>query len=181
MDKIKIHDKVFKPYINYEELDVCIENVARKLDADFAGKGEVPVFLCVFNGAIMFTAELMKRVSFQAEIMSMKVSSYEGTNSTGKVKVLSPLTGDVRGKSVIICEDIVDTGRTIIAMKQYLRDAGAKDVRVCTMLSKPGSYDKSLTLDYVGKEIENDFIVGFGLDYDELGRTLKDIYVIDNQ
>jgi len=139
------------------------------------------MLLCVLNGAIMFTAALMKRISFPAELVSMKLSSYSGTQSTGKVLEVMGLTGNVEGRTVIVCEDIVDTGGTIVALKQMLLEKGAKDVRICTMLLKPEVYRQDVVLDYVGMEIPNAFIVGYGLDYDELGRNLKDIYVLDRQ
>ena len=107
------------------------------------------------------------------------MSSYQGTKSTGTVLNMMGLTADVRGRRVIICEDIVDTGNTIVALKELLLDKGATDVKICTMLFKPEVYKKDVRLDYVGMAIPNAFIVGFGLDYDELGRNLKDIYVID--
>lgn len=179
MKNIVLHDKVFKPYISYERIQSAIDHAADMVNADFKDSGEVPVLICVLNGAILFTAELMKRLEFDVELYSIKLSSYQGTKSTGTVLNVMGLTGDVKGRRVIICEDIVDTGNTIIALKEMLTDKGAKEVRICTMLFKPDVYKKSEKLDYVGMEIPNAFIAGFGLDYDELGRNYKDIYVID--
>lgn len=179
MKNIVLHDKVFKPYISYERIQSAIDHAADMVNADFKDSGEVPVLICVLNGAILFTAELMKRLEFDVELYSIKLSSYQGTKSTGTVLNVMGLTGDVKGRRVIICEDIVDTGNTIIALKEMLMDKGAKEVRICTMLFKPDVYKKSEKLDYVGMEIPNAFIAGFGLDYDELGRNYKDIYVID--
>ena len=179
MNNIVLHDKVFKPYISYERIQSAIDHAADMVNADFKDSGEVPVLICVLNGAILFTAELMKRLEFDVEPYSIKLSSYQGTKSTGTVLNVMGLTGDVKGRRVIICEDIVDTGNTIIALKEMLMDKGAKEVRICTMLFKPDVYKKSEKLDYVGMEIPNAFIAGFGLDYDELGRNYKDIYVID--
>lgn len=179
MKNIVLHDKVFKPYISYERIQSAIDHAADMVNADFKDSGEVPVLICVLNGAILFTAELMKRLEFDVELYSIKLSSYQGTKSTGTVLNVMGLTGDVKGRRVIICEDIVDTGNTIIALKEMLLDKGAKEVRICTMLFKPDVYKKSEKLDYVGMEIPNAFIAGFGLDYDELGRNYKDIYVID--
>ena len=135
--------------------------------------------LCVLNGSIPFTGELLTRLEFNCELVSIKMSSYQGTKSTGTVLNMMGLTADVRGRRVIICEDIVDTGNTIVALKELLLDKGATDVKICTMLFKPEVYKKDVRLDYVGMAIPNAFIVGFGLDYDELGRNLRDIYVID--
>lgn len=177
-EKIVLHDKTFVPYISNEEIEKAIDGLASRMNADFKGCGEVPVLLCILNGAVLFTAELMKRLDFPLELMSMKLSSYTGTHSSGEVKTVMGLSGDVRGRTVIIVEDIVDTGNTIVKIKEILKDAGAKDSKVCTLLFKPEVYNQEYRLDYVGKSIPNAFIVGFGLDYDELGRNLPDIYVL---
>ena len=122
----------------------------------------------------------MERLDFDVDLMSIKLSSYQGTSSTGQVRTEMGLTGDVAGKEVIIVEDIVDTGRTIESLVRILHEKGASVVKVCTMLLKPEMYNKDIALDYVAMEIPDDFIVGFGLDYDGLGRNYKDIYVLDN-
>lgn len=188
MDKVFIHDKVFVPFIPYEKVAQIIDTVADRLNEDFCdpdhsyekrSENDIPVLLCVLHGSIMFTGELLKRINFPVELASMKLSSYVGTTSTGVVKETMPLSTDIEGKTVIVCEDIVDTGNTIIALKKKLLDAGAKDVRICTMLLKPEVFCGKDKLDYVGAEIPNRFIVGFGLNYDELGRNLKDIYVLE--
>ena len=179
MENIILHGKVFKPYISYDRIQKAIDNAAEKLNVDYRNSGTIPVLVCVLNGAILFTAELMKRLDFDVELYSIKLSSYQGTKSTGTVLNVLGLTGDVRGREVIICEDIVDTGNTIIALKEMLLDKGVKDVKICTMLLKPDVYKKPEKIDYVGMEIPNAFIAGFGLDYNELGRNYKDIYVID--
>lgn len=181
MEKIRLHDKTFKPFLPYEEISKAIDAVAEKINADFEGTGEVPVLVCVLNGSIMFTAELMKRFRFDCELVSTKLTSYSGTQSSGTVRQAMGLTGSVEGKTVIVIEDIVDTGNTIMRLRDIFKEKGAKDVKFCTMLLKPEVYDKDVKLDYVAKEIPNAFIVGFGLDYDELGRNYKDIYVIDNE
>ena len=180
MENIKLYDKTFKPYLKYEEVCEAIDKVAEKINDDFRGCQDVPVLLCVLNGSIMFTAELMKRLDFNCELVTMKLTSYSGTQSTGSVRQVSGMTGSVEGKRVIVVEDIVDTGNTIVRLKEIMHEKGASDVKICTMLFKPEVYTKDVKLDYVAKEIPNDFIVGFGLDYDELGRNFKDIYVIDN-
>jgi hypoxanthine phosphoribosyltransferase len=127
----------------------------------------------------MFMSELMKRLRFNCQIVSIKLTSYEGTNTTGCVKQALGLTADITGRRVIVVEDIVDSGNTIVELKKILADKGASESRICTMLLKPDTYKKDIVLDYVAMEIPNDFIVGFGLDYDELGRNLKDIYILD--
>ena len=179
MEKVTLFDKTFKTFIPYDKIMKAVDDVAEKINEDFRGCQDIPVLLCVLNGSIMFTAELMKRIDFNCEIVSVKLTSYEGTSSTGTVRQAMGLTGDIRGRRVIIVEDIVDTGNTIVSLKQILAHAGACESRVCTLLFKPDSYKKDIPLDYVAIQIPNDFIVGFGLDYNEIGRNLKDIYVLD--
>jgi len=179
-EKIRLHDKTFKPYIGHERILDAVDGIAREINADFHGCDDIPVILCVLNGSIPFTGELLQRIDFPCQLVSIKLSSYQGTKSTGTVLNVMGLTSSVRGRRVIICEDIVDTGNTIVALKEMLLDKeGASEVRICTLLLKPEVYDKPDKLDYVGMEIPNAFIVGFGLDYDELGRNIRDIYVID--
>ena len=170
-DRIKLHDKVFKPLISGDQIEKSIDAVAAKINADYEGTGTV----------ILFTAELMKRLDFDVDLMSIKLSSYRGTSSTGAVHMDMGLTGDITGKEVIIVEDIVDTGRTIEALVKILYARKAAKVKVCTLLLKPEMYKKTIGLDYVAMEIPNDFIVGFGLDYDGLGRNYKDIYILDTE
>ena len=179
MKKVTLKDKTFRVSIPYEELTKAFDQVAEKINDDFRGCEDVPVLLCVLNGSIMFMSELMKRLDFNCQIVSTKLTSYEGTNSTGRVKQALGLTADIKGRRVIVIEDIVDSGNTIVALKQILEDKEVKEARMCTLLLKPDAYKKDVALDYVAMEIKNEFIVGFGLDYDELGRNLKDIYVLD--
>ena len=178
-NRIKLHDKTFKRFIPHETVEAAIDRLAGKINQDYEGITEAPVLLCVLNGSILFTAELMKRLDFNVELVSIKLSSYEGTRSTGVVREAMGLTGDIKGKEVIIVEDIVDTGRTIENLVHLLQERGAYKIKVCTMLLKPEMYKKDIPLDYVAMEIPDDFIVGFGLDYDELGRNINDIYVLD--
>ena len=178
MKQIKLKDKTFRVSIPYEDISKAIDKVAEKINYDFNGCEDIPVLLCVLNGSIMFMGELMKRLEFNCQIVSTKLTSYDGTSSTGKVKQALGLTADITGRRVIIVEDIVDTGNTIVELKKILADAGASESRICTLLYKPEACRKDLTLDYVAMEIPNDFIVGFGLDYDELGRNFKDIYTL---
>ena len=179
MKKITLKDKTFKTFIPYERISAAIDEVAARINADFKVCDDVPVLLCVLNGSIMFMGELMKRLDFECQIVSTKLTSYEGTNSTGRVKQALGLTADITGRRVIIVEDIVDTGNTIVELKRILAEAGASQSYVCTLLMKPEAYSQDIAIDYIAMEIPNDFIVGFGLDYDELGRNYKDIYVLD--
>ena len=179
MEKVTLYDKTFRPFIKYEKIIEAIDGVAEKINRDFEGCQDVPVLLCVLNGSIMFMGELMKRLNFNCQTISIKLTSYEGTNSTGRVKQALGLTSDITGRRVIVVEDIVDTGNTIVELKNILAEKGAAESRVCTLLLKPEAYRQDVPIDYVAMEIPNDFIVGFGLDYDEIGRNLKDIYILD--
>lgn len=181
MEKVTLYDKTFRKYIPYEKIAAAIDAVAEKINNDFEGCEDVPVLLCVLNGSIMFTAELMKRIRFNCQIVSTKLTSYSGTETTGRVKQAMGLTADIKGRRVIVIEDIVDSGNTIVALKQILEEKEVKEARMCTLLLKPDAYKKDIALDYVAMEIKNEFIVGFGLDYDELGRNLKDIYILDTE
>lgn len=178
MDSVKLHDKEFVPYISNEEIERDIDKVAALVNEKHKNDNEPPILLCVLNGAMLFTAELMKRLVFNCELMSIKLSSYEGTRSVGTVTTDMGLTGSVEGRTVIVCEDIVDTGNTIVSLHKMLMDKGAAKVEICTMLLKPDVYKQDLKPDFVAREIPPRFIVGFGLDYDQLGRNLKDIYVL---
>ena len=180
MNKVTLYDKTFRTFIPYEKIMEAIDEVAEKINKDFEGCTDIPILLCVLNGSIMFMGELMKRLRFNCQTISIKLTSYEGTSTTGRVKQALGLTGDITDRRVIVVEDIVDSGNTIVELKQILADKGAAESRICTMLLKPEAYKKDIVLDYVAMEIPNDFIVGFGLDYNELGRNLKDIYVLDN-
>ena len=179
-DRILVKDRYFVPYIPYERLEKAIDAVAERINHDFKHFDGTPIILCVLNGSILFTGELMKRLDFPCEFSSIRLSSYEGMLSTGVTRKVLGLTSSIKGRTVIVVEDIVDTGKTITDLHALLLDAGAADVKICTMLLKPDVYKKDLKLDYVAMEIENRFIVGFGLDYDQLGRNSKDIYILDS-
>lgn len=179
MEKITLKDKTFRTFIPYERISSAIDEVAEKINADFEGCEDFPILLCVLNGSIIFMGELMKRLRFNCQIVSTKLTSYEGTQTTGRVKQAMGLTADIKGRRVIIVEDIVDSGNTIVELKAIMEENGAAESRICTLLFKPEAYKKNIKLDYVAMEIPNDFIVGFGLDYDEMGRNYKDIYVLD--
>lgn len=178
MKKIKLYDKTFKLYIPNEKIEKAIDATAQKLNHDLKGI-DTPIFLSVLSGSFMFTASLMQRIDFQCDITFIKLTSYCGTHSTGEVKEIMGLNKDITGKTIVIVEDIVDTGNTIDELFKLLKNKGAADIKVCTLLFKPASYSKDIKIDYPAIEIPNDFIVGYGLDYDQLGRQYKDIYVID--
>ena len=179
MEKITLKDKTFKKFISYEKISSAIDEVANKINADFEGCTDVPILLCVLNGSIMFMGELMKRINFDCQVISIKLTSYEGTSTTGRVKQAMGLTSSIEGKRVIVVEDIVDSGNTVVELAEILKENGAAESKICTLLLKPDAYKKDVKIDYVAMEIPNDFIVGFGLDYDEIGRNYKDIYTLD--
>jgi len=180
MKSITLHDKTFVPFISNQEIESAIDKVAEKLNEKHINDEQPPILLCILNGALMFTSELMKRLDFVTELVTVKLASYEGTQSSGKIREDMGLTGDVRGRNVIICEDIVDTGKTIVYLKNLLKEKGAANVEICTMLLKPDIYEQNVVLDYVAMKIPPRFIVGFGLDYDQIGRETKDIYVLED-
>lgn len=178
-EKVTLLDKTFVKYIPSSEIDAAIAKVAAEINEDY--KNDDPILLITLNGAIVFAVDLMKYLDISCRISCVKVSSYCGTESTGKINSLIGLNEDVRGKRVLILEDIVDTGATYRYLHQMLMDAGAKDVRMATMTMKPDAYKADLPVHYVGINIPNKFVVGRGLDYDGYGRNLNDIYqVVDN-
>ena len=180
MDKITLHDKRFKICTTAAQIDEAVERVAAQLNKDMANV-DTPIFLSVLNGSFMFTADLVRKINFQSDVVFIKVASYDGTSSTGEVKQIMGLTKSVAGRTVIIVEDIVETGNTIEEMYRILEKEGAADIKVCTLLLKPEAYKKDIQIDYAALQIPNDFIVGYGLDYNQLGRQYKDIYVLDNE
>lgn len=179
MKQVKIHDKTFEIYIPYEKIRSVVEKMAEKMNSDFAGKK--PLFICILNGSFMFAAELFKRIEIlETEISFVKMASYHGDKTTGEVKQLIGLNEDIEGRTVVILEDIVDTGITIENIFEQLRKLNPREVKIATLLLKPDALQKEVQLDYVGLEIPNDFIVGYGLDYDGYGRNLLDIYSVVN-
>lgn len=171
---IQLHDKHFVPFISSEEIDFAISNIAKQMDDDFFD--EVPVFIGVLNGSFMVLSDLMKHYRGMCEVSFVKMASYEGTQSTNQVKQLIGLTENLEGKTVVIVEDIVDTGNTIEELRSIFKQKKVKHLKIATLFLKPDVYKKDIKLDYVGIRIPNKFIVGYGLDYDGLGRNLNDIY-----
>jgi hypoxanthine phosphoribosyltransferase len=153
--------------------------MAEKMNTDLAGKD--PLFICILNGSFMFAAELFKRIELvETEISFVKLASYQGDKTTGHVKQLIGLNENIEGRTVVILEDIVDTGITIENILMQLAKLNPKEVKIATLLLKPDSLQKEVQLDYIGLEIPNDFIVGYGLDYNGHGRNLLDIYSVIN-
>lgn len=178
MKTVTLKDKTFGISIPETELLKAVDNVAEKMNADLKGKN--PLFLIVLNGAFMFASDLLKRVEIPAQLSFVKVSSYCGTCSSGNVTELIGLNEDVKGRTVVIIEDIVDSGRTMYGMVEKLKSMGVGELRIATLFFKPEALRYDLNIDYAAMEIPNDFIVGYGLDYDGYGRNLRDIYTLIN-
>lgn len=178
MAEITLHDKVFIPFLNEGEINDAITRLANEINSEFHGK-EV-LFLSVLNGAFMFTSDLMKKITLPCEISFIKVSSYAGTESTGRVDELIGLYASVKDRHVIIIEDIVDTGITIDKVIKLLDLQSPASVAVCATLFKREAYRGQHPPKYFGFEIPNKFVVGYGLDYDQLGRNLPAIYQVKN-
>ena len=176
LSRIKIHDKIFEPFISAEEIDKAVTIVADKIEKKY--RGRKPVFIGVLNGCFYFAADLMKKIDLSCEISFVKVASYVGTQTTGNVRQLLGLDQKVSGRDVIIIEDIVDTGNTIMAVTEIIKNMGAASVSVATLLMKPTVYNKKIDIEYVAIEIDPEFVVGYGLDYDGYGRNLNQLYVL---
>lgn len=171
---IQLHDKQFVPFISAEEIDFAIKKMATQVEADFAD--ETPIFVGVLNGSFMVVSDFMKHYKTPCEVSFIKMTSYEGTSSTNNVKQLIGLDQDLTGRNVIVIEDIVDTGNTLVTLKELFKQQNVKSFKIATLFLKPEAYKKDIKIDYVGIRIPNKFIVGFGLDYDGLGRNLPEIY-----
>lgn len=175
-DKIEVLDKTFVPYITHEEICEDIRKVAVRMRADLKDKN--PLFICVLNGAFRFAGELFNHIDYKSEVTFVKVASYAGTSTTGKIHEMIGLTHRVEGRTIVIVEDIIDTGYTMRDILGKLESKLPEQIKVCTMLSKPDALRVEVPIHYVAREIPNDFIVGFGLDYNGYGRELNDIYTI---
>lgn len=176
-EKVTLLDKTFVKYILSDRIDAEIARLAAEITEEY--RNDDPIFLITLNGAVFFAVDLIKKLDFPCRISCVKISSYSGTESTGTINSLIGLNEDVKGKRIVILEDIVDTGRTYQYLYGMLMDAGAKDVRMATMTMKPNAYKADLPVHYVGFNIPNKFVVGRGLDYDGYGRNLPDIYQVD--
>jgi len=177
MQRVTLKDKTFVPYISSQKIEESVKNMAQKINEDL--HSENPIFLVVLNGSFMFAADLLKEVTVPCEISFIKLASYHGTSSTGTVTEMIGLTEEIKGRTVVIVEDIVDTGVTLEKLITLLTKKEVKQIKVASFLFKPEAYTKSIKIDYKGIEIPNDFVVGYGLDYDGLGRNMKEIYVLD--
>ncbi len=174
---IKLHDKVFKPYLKEEEILAAIEKMASEIARDY--KDETPLFVGVLNGAFMFVSDFLKAYPYPCEVSFVRLSSYQGLTSTGIVETLLDAPGEIEGKSVIILEDVVDTGRTLKELVHLFSNTNVKEFKIATLFYKDEVYNGEYTIDYVGLEIPDNFIVGYGLDYNELGRNLREVYQLN--
>lgn len=171
---IQLHDKNFVPFITAVDIDAVITRMAKQAEEDL--KGEIPVFIGVLNGSFMVVSDFVKKYSQACEVSFVKLSSYEGTSSTNAVKQLIGLNKSLEGRSVVVIEDIVDTGNTVAELKKIFEGHNLKQLKIATLFFKPEAYKQDIALDYIGFEIPDKFIVGYGLDYDELGRNLPEVY-----
>lgn len=176
METIQVKDKQFTIFIPASRIDQAVTEVADQINQDYEGKR--PLFLAILNGSFVFAADLMRKITIPCNISFVKFSSYQGTSSTTKVKELIGLNEEVKGRHIILVEDIVDTGITLDLLLNDLKQHAPESVRIACFCHKPDAFQKSYKIDYIGMNIPNEFIVGYGLDYDGYGRNLPDIYQI---
>lgn len=175
---ITVLDKQFKLYMSQSEILECVKNVAAQMSRDLKDKD--PILCPILTGSYMFVADLTRHLDFDPQISFVRYSSYAGTQSTGHVKPILGFSEKCRGRDVVIVEDIVDSGISMEYMLDELRKLEPASIRICTFFFKPGNFQKNFKIDYIGKSIPNDFILGYGLDYDGMGRTYPDIYVLND-
>ena len=171
---IELHDKQFIPFISAAEIDFAIAKMAEQVEADFGD--ETPIFIGVLNGAFMVVSDFMKHYKKPCEVSFIKFASYQGMESTNDVRQLIGINEDLTGKTVIVIEDIVDTGNTIAGLKEMFKNLNVRHFKIATLFLKPDAYKKDIKIDYVGIRIPNKFIVGYGLDYNGLGRNFPEVY-----
>ena len=171
---IQLHDKQFVPFISAKEIEFALVKMVAQIEDDFID--DIPVFIGVLNGSFMVVSDFMKLYKKSCEVSFIKMASYEGTSTTNEVKQLIGLNQDLTGRSVVIIEDIVDTGNTLVELKELFKKQNVKNFKIATLFFKPEAYTKDIKIDYVGIRIPNKFIVGYGLDYDGLGRNLPEVY-----
>lgn len=176
-NRIKLQDRTFRVMISAEQIDKAVAEVASKLNERYAGRE--PIFVGVLSGSILFMSDLVRKTTFDSEMTFVKVSSYSGTESTGKVKMELGLNVDIKDRDVIIVEDIVETGHSMKHLLDYFADFNPRSVAICTLFFKPEKFLYDYPIEYVALPIGNEFILGYGLDYNQLGRNLKDIYVVE--
>lgn len=171
---IKLHDKIFEPYLEKSTIEKRVSEISAEITKAYAD--EKPIFLVVLNGAFIFASDLLKQLNFDCEIHFIKLSSYEGMNTTGDIKTVIGLTENIENRTVIIIEDIIDTGNTLYHLIPELKKSRPKNITICTLLQKTEALTVDLKAEFIGFEIPNRFVVGYGLDYDNLGRNYPMIY-----
>ena len=177
MQSVEVNGLVFDEYLSVDKIAEVVDNVAERINRDYAGRA--PLFICVLNGAFMYASDLLKRITLPCEITFVRLKSYEGTTTTGDVKILTPLTMDIKDRDVIVIEDIVDTGLTMHGFIHQLQEMGANSVELTSFLFKPEALKYAdATPKYAGLEIPTKFVLGYGLDFDEKGRNLPALYVL---
>ena len=174
MPVIQVHDKKFQPYLSAIQIDEQVRHLADAINKDYVGKR--PLFIGILNGSFMFASDLFKQITIDAEISFIKLASYKGTRSTGHVITSIGLDESLKDRHVVIIEDIVDTGKTLNEFLPQLRDQRPASLKIAALLHKPDALKHPLTIDYLGFNVPDKFLLGYGLDYDGLGRNLKEIY-----
>lgn len=180
MNTIQLHDKYFKPFISDKEIDAIVSYLVKEVSEDIP-EGEIPLFIGILNGSFLFASDFMRKYQGNCEISFVKLASYDGLNSTEVVNQLIGINEDLTNKTVIILEDIIDTGSTLQKIYEIFKDKNVKVLKIATLFFKPSVYKKELPIDYIGKNIEDKFIVGYGLDYDGLGRNLPSVYQLTSK
>ena len=178
MKRVQVKDKAFKIFIESEKILEAVSKVAESINKDYKGKN--PLFIVVLNGAFMFASDLFKKLNLDCEVSFVKLSSYQGTKSTEIVRELIGLDEDIEGRDIVLVEDIIDTGITMEKTLNQLHHLNPASIKIATLLYKPNAFVKDFPIDYIGIEIPNDFIIGYGLDYDGYARNLADIYTLEN-
>ncbi len=173
---VTLKDKKFRTYLDEQKIQEAVGQIGRKIDQDYIGKN--PLFVCILSGSFMFTSDLVKNFTGECEITFVRLSSYHGTETTGNVKTLMGIVESIENRDIIIVEDIVDTGNTLSKFLPEIEKLQPKSIKIVALLVKPDTLKDKVKVDYRCFDIPNDFIVGYGLDYDGLGRNLRDIYVI---
>ena len=177
VETIKLGDKKFTPFIRENKIREAVKKIAQNISEKYAETK--PLFICVLKGAVFFATDLVRQLDIDAELTFIRVASYCELSSTGKIKILQPLIEPVCDREIILVDDVLDSGYTYLALRQMLLSQGAKSVALATLLYKPGAVKKKdLCPDFYGIEIGNEFVVGYGLDYNDMGRSLKNIYVL---
>ncbi len=174
--EITVKDKRFKTYLTHQQIDERIKELGKQINEDY--KADEPLFIAILNGSFMFASHLYQRITLPSQITFVKVASYSGTSSTGKVTSIIGLDMPIAGKHIILVEDIVDTGNTMNELLKQLHEHQPASIKIASLIQKPEALKHPITVDYTGFKIPNEFIVGFGLDYDGYGRNLPDIYQV---